>query len=526
MIFFRSSPVIIILILVLLSVIIRWNAFVNPIQGSHVWLSAHTVITNQIWQTEGIENYSYNPVYTFPNESDKHMRSLASGIQDKEGNYYYVSYPPFSFYFAYLFFTVLFLKPNIVGLYVLNIIIHGLTSLLLYILICKVYGKKPFHSTYPPALLAASLYLFSAQALWCHVYMYFADSLIQLLWTALILSSFLIFRRKQVNNYTTLIFFGLISFLTVYTEWLGLFACLTLLIYAVHRSIREPLYWKTTVIITITILTGLVLTIFQYAQIDGFESFVQASLSKYSDRNGYADNDFYYTRINILRLGSIYWRYSKANLILLGCFIFLYLISRKKKNHLNRDVYFLLLIITAPILLHHAAFLEFSSMHDFSSLKSSTLFCVLIPVIYNSIDFKADNKITSIDKKKVMLPLFSVLVLLNITLFYSIDTSGGLLQKASIISNTSKHEQSLFAITKGDQTNGTMVFMGRDRGFSTQIQLLTQRNILAVAERKDVLKHLLKVKKIEGKVYLFDFYGRMIGIETIKVDRQSVQELD
>ena len=514
----RSSPVIFISTLVLLSVAIRWYAFQDPIQGSHVWLSTHTVITSQIWTTQGIAKHKFNPVYTFPSAPDRNMRSLASGISDQKGNYYYVSYPPFSFYLAYIFFTLLFLNPSIEGIYVLNIIIHSFTSILLYIVICKAYGKRILHATYTPALLAASLYLFSTQTLWCHIYMYFADSLVQMLWVAIILISFMIFRRGHISNWKTLSIFFIACFLLVYTEWLGLFACLVLFLYAAYQSIKKPVYLRALFVIGTATIGALSLTIFQYSLIDGLDSFVQISLEKYFDRNGYNSDNLYFTKINFLRLTSIYWRNPKANIILLAAFLFIYIISQKKKSHLNSDLFFLFSISFFPILLHHAIFLEFSSRHDFSSLKSSVFFCLFIPILYNSIDFEKDQKINFIDKKKILLPLFVIFLLLNITLFYSIDTTDSLRQKAEVISNTSDRHESLFAITKGDQTNGVMVFMGTERGFSTQIQLLTNRNILAIAERENALQHLRKFDQSEGKIYFFDFYGRMIGIESIKRD--------
>ena len=520
----KSYPLVIIFLLLLLSVLIRWPAFTKSVPGSHVWLSAHVVMTTQIWKSEGIATYGFNPVYTFPSTPNKYMRSLASGMHDSAGNFYYVSYPPFSFYLAYLFFTILFLKPSITGLYILNIIIHGITSILIYILVCKTYRKKITGGTYIPALLAASLYIFSTQTLWCHVYMYFADSLIQLLWVSYILISFIIFKRKGIYDWQILVSFSIISFLISYTEWLGLFASFILLIYASYRSFKEPAFIRVILLSILTTLLALGITVIQYSSIDGFASFVNTSLAKYSDRNGYITDGFYFTKINFLRLLSHYWRSPKANIILIAGFLLLYAISKKKADHLKSDYFFLLMMTLLPILLHHAAFLQFSSMHDFSTLKSSVLFCILIPLFYNSIDFAEDQRVTLIDKKQILFTLFFIMILLNIALFYSLNTSSSLQQKAYTISNSSKPDQSLFAITNGDQTNGVMVFMGRDRGFSTQIQLFTQRNILAVPERKDVIEYLATFHKQEGKVYFFDFYGNLVGIETIKMGNSPMPQ--
>ena len=513
-----SSPAVIIFTLLLLSVAIRWNAFEKPYQGSHVWLSTHILITSQIWQSEGITTYGFNPIYSFPTDTDRNKRSLASGLSDTEGNYYYVSYPPFSFYLAHFYFTIFSAKPNIIGLYVFNIVLHSFICILLYILICRVYNVNVRDTLYTPALLASSLYLFSTQTLWCHVYMYFADSLIQLLWVTYLLLSFMIFRRNQIYNWLALGLFCIINFLLIYTEWLGLFVSSTLFIYAIYKSTRDLIYLRAVLIISITIILGLAITVYQFSLIDGLTALVDTSVSKYTDRNGYAYEGLHLTKIHFLRLVSHYWRYPKANIILIIGFLSIYLISKKKIDGINKDHAFLLSLTSIPILLHHSVFLEFSSLHDFSTLKASVLFSLLIPFLYNSINFNEDKIITSIDKKKILLYFFAAMITLNIILFFSLSTSSSLHQKANIISNTSKQEQSLFAITKGDQTNGIMVFMGKERGFSTQIQLLTQRNILAVEERNDVINHLKEFKNSEAKIYFFDFYGNMVGIETINLN--------
>ena len=138
----------------------RIGAFQDPIKGTHVWLTAHTAMTMQIWDKGGIASYHFNPVYTFDTPSDKHLRSLASGLSDQEGNFYYVSYPPFSFLLAYAFIQSLRLEPDMGALQTLSLLIQLLTSWLLYILVCRLFQQPIRSKIYYPALVASTIYLF------------------------------------------------------------------------------------------------------------------------------------------------------------------------------------------------------------------------------------------------------------------------------------------------------------------------------------------------------------------------------
>lgn len=514
----KSYPLLCICILLLTSTVIRWPAITDPVQGSHTWLSTHVIMTNQIWHSEGIGAYKFNPVYTYPAETNRNMRSLGSGLPDDQGNYYYVSYPPFSFYLSYLFFTVLLLKPNIVGLFILNILIQGLIAVLLYMLICVLFERKITGMLYTPALLASSLYIFSAQTLWCHVYMYFADTLVLLFWVAYLLLSFLIFKRDRISSRGALTLFFITNFLLIYTEWLGLFVSATLFMYALYRSAREPIYLRILLLIAGATLLALGLTLYQYAAIDGLEAFLDTSISKYADRNGINEHAFYFVKLQMQRVLSYYGHLPRANLMLIAAFFALFLISKKKKNYLTAESGFLFALTLIPILLHHTIFLQFSSTHDFSTLKASIPFCLLLPILYNGVDFESDKKITSIDKRWVFLPVFTLMMLLNIALFYSLDRSRFLYRYADTVESSSTSEQALFAQVTDDRTNGVIVFMGEDRAFSTQIQMLINKNVLPVSKRVDVINHLRTNSISEGKLYIFNTYGGLIGIETIRLD--------
>ena len=517
-----QKPILTICGLIILSGLLRFHAFNSPVGGSHVWLSAHVVLTSLIWDSSGIDSHNFSPVYTFPGIENENMRSLASGISDTEGNYYYVSYPPFSFLLAYIFFKVFFLTPSLISLQLLNIFLQGVTAYLMYLTICELYHRNR-NSFFPPGTLASVFYIFSTQSMWCHVYMYFADTLIQLLWSACILVSFIIFQREGVHKRPLLLIFGCINFLSVYTEWLGLFFSVLLFCYSTYKGFRNRIYFRVALIVALSTALAIFLTLWQYSSIDGFQTLISASTDKYLDRSGISQNSLYYAKIDILRLLNHYWRLHKANLILILFFSMTSLVLLKgNKSSGLKDHLYLIIIITLSILMHHAAFLEFSSMHDFSTLKSLILICFLIAFLYNFSVNAHINSANTLFFRRMLVGLMGIILFLNILIYYSmIDFRPHSIY--SVVSHqvitTSPENAVLFGSTINDRENGVIVYMGQERAFSTQIQLLTQRNILGISGPREAITHMNKFGHNSGILYNFDQYGRLVGIDSFK--RQS-----
>ena len=119
-----SRSIAILLLLFAFSVFARAPKLNGYLGWHHQWLSAHTLLTLTIWDENGIANHNFNPVYTFGNPRDKHIQSLTSGIPDEKGDYYYVSYPPFSFLLAYFCLSVVQAPISPYSIYALNLLLH------------------------------------------------------------------------------------------------------------------------------------------------------------------------------------------------------------------------------------------------------------------------------------------------------------------------------------------------------------------------------------------------------------------
>ena len=122
----------------ILSVLVRLPKIGRPLSEHHEWLTATSILHIQIWYENGIGRYHFAPVLSFNNKADKYINNWASeGMVDKEGNYYYTSYPPFAFIFPYFIFKFLHIYPTHTGLQIFNMILQCLCSIFLFLLIKK-----------------------------------------------------------------------------------------------------------------------------------------------------------------------------------------------------------------------------------------------------------------------------------------------------------------------------------------------------------------------------------------------------
>ena len=505
--------------LFLVTLLIRSDSIKEPVKGSHVWLTAHTAMTMEIWEKEGIAKHHFSPVYTYNAPANKHLRSLASGLSDEDGNYYYVSYPPFSFLLAYGFIKTLRLAPSMQSLQLLNLVIHFATSLLVYIVLCRLYRQKVRDKMFPPALMGAGIYLFAMQALWCHGYMYFADTVVQVIWVASLLFAFEILYRDKATSWPHLFALGLAVFLACYTEWLGFFFAATLFIVSTIFAFKNRIFIRLGLITAVAASSALVLTIYQYAQINGLDSFLEASVNKYSDRSGYGSESFYYIRLHMHFIVRHYWRLYYP---IIGAIFFLFVAlathkgPKVKSGGYERRTFFSLLIV--PILLHHFLFLEFTKVHDFALLKTLLLFSFAVPILYQS---NIDRAAPEMRKSYVQLTLLIITVLmsLNLLIYYKYDNS--LPSDPFIVAgNHLKHdidpEATVYAVNRNDRDSPLMIFMGSHRSFSPQVQLISQRNVLGVKDKSEALAHMQQNGFTKGHLIEINLYGVMLSSEPLR----------
>ena len=271
-----------ILFLFLLSVFVRKENMAEPLTRHHEWITAHTLITCEIWdQNGGPSAYHYSPVYTYPGKGNMKRRMLG-GVVDETGNVYYVSYPPFAFLFAY-YATQIIGGPSIDSIRTLNLAVHFLCAIFIYLIAHSLSSEQQKKQLCIAGIFGAFLYLFSAGNLWIHGNLYFADMLVQLFVISGIYFSIRFFKKDYKNELVFLSVLFFLFFLATYTEWLGLFLAFAFgLAFAVAYFVkREIRFLKAFFVVGIASVLAIAITIKQYSSIAGWDELKRVSTEKY-----------------------------------------------------------------------------------------------------------------------------------------------------------------------------------------------------------------------------------------------------
>lgn len=413
---YHLSGVLLLILLFILSVFVRKENLEAQLGRHHEWLTAHTLITTQIWDENGGPSaYGFNPVYSYPGKGN-HGKKMLGGITAENGDDYYVSYPPFAFIFAYYSNKILW-GSQTTNIRTVSILIHLACVLLIYFIIRQIssdYGKDKFHIA---GVFAGFLYIFSTGNLWIHGNLYFSDMLEQVFFLACLLLVIRFFKGAYKNEKITLILFGVFFFLGTYTEWLGLlfsfYAGLTFLVFYLIK--RKKSFLKAFIIIASSSALALSLTLWQYSNIVDFDTYKRISLEKYNQRSGHLTQEETQNTFNmhsdeayqaIERYMSQGFKMVENFVAISGLLLLASILYRRTRTKMKEIKWKLLafLLVLISILTHYLAFFNFNAVHDFSTLKTGALLILLIGLFILIIEESLNLKL-SIVLAIILIPL-------------------------------------------------------------------------------------------------------------------------
>jgi len=388
----------IITILFIFSVHIRKENLSAPLARHHEWITAHTLVTCEIWEENGGPSaYGFSPVYTYPGKGNEHRRMLG-GVEDKNGNVYYVSYPPFAFLFAY-YTTKIIGGPDLESIRTLSLSIHYLCTLLIYLIGISLAKDSAKNSISIAGIFGAYLYLFAAGNLWITGNLYFVDTVVPLFLIAAIYFVIRFFKKEYKNEKIILSALFFLFFLATYTEWLGLFfAFFTGLAFLISYFIaKEKRFLKAFVTTGIAATLALGLTVWQYSSIGGWDQLKKVSQSKYQERSGHESEELSAAGFNleneealeklIRDISSGYKMVENFVGIVFILFVFLLLFRKTRKELGNFQWHTTIFCLLAlAILTHYYVFFNFNSLHDFSSLKTGFLLILIVLIFVSLIE--------------------------------------------------------------------------------------------------------------------------------------------
>lgn len=399
----------------LLSVVVRLPMLNRPLSKHHEFCTAISLRVMQIWYDNGIENYHFNPVMTFNNTADKYINNSAntSGkMIDSLGNYYYVSHPPFAYYFPFAIFKLLHIRPNVLPLQILNLIFHFISGLFVYFIVCLLSFNRARSLPYRPGVVAFVIYTFLPATMWFQGNVYMADMAVHLLFIIGVYTALKMIIRQKFRSPKYIFFYVLCLALMIYTSWLGVFFAFGILVYSLLHVRSNKGF---NVLIWTTVITGFVmlrLIVYQYSQINGPEAYLNEMINRYIQRGSVADVNqglFHFMFSYLWLLKTLIYNYVIHYMVvyfIIGAFMYFAASQKKLKIIFSENGYRFIWLSVLPVLLLHFFFLNYS-IQDFTVLYASLFFSVLLGILYDKV-----KKTGAISIRKMQIGLTIIVVAL------------------------------------------------------------------------------------------------------------------
>ena len=504
----RTFPIL--LGIFLLSVLVRLPQLNRPLSRHHEFCTAISLRVMQIWYDNGLEKYKCNPVMTYNNEADKSINNSANAsgrMLDKEGNYYYVSHPPFAYYFPYAVFTLLHIRPDVLPLQIFNLLLHFISGLFVYFTVCLLSFSRARALPYRSAIVAFTLYTFLPATLWFQGNVYMSDMAVHTIYIMGVYTALKMIIRQRFYSAKYIFFYTLLLAMMIYTSWLGIFFAFGVMVYSLlHvRDIRgfRVLIWST-VIVCILMLR---LIVYQYSQINGVGAYIEEMMNRYIIRGSLEETNqglwhFMFSYLWLFK--TILYNYVVNYVVvyaLIGSFLWLAFSRKKMKIVFSENGYRFIWLSVTPIVLLHIFFLNYST-HDFTAMYASLFFSVLLGILYDKI-----KKSGAIPVRRMQIGLVVTVVLL-VTQYqlmnYRVDKS--FQQQGEYISKNAAADEIVFLL---------------NREAEPQTVFYANRNIRFAASKEEAVA-FLKERKI-SKGVLFEQMGSAYRHEKITTDSSTPQ---
>lgn len=465
-----------------LSVLIRAPKLNQPLGRPHYeTVTARILRTMQIIHHDGSLRYLFLPISTFGNKGDKNIVNQFL-YKDEAGNYYNVSYPPFGHIMPLLVFYALGVSPDVLPLQIFNLVLHFFTALFVYLIVTLITPGQAKGRVNIPALLAFLIYVFAPGCLWFHSNVYTRDILVQPFFVIAIFLTLKIL-RAPVTNPIRLALLGLVTFLMVYTEWLGLLYAAAFGFYALFRfkSAQPRLAF---IVICIASTAALALTLFHYSQIDGLDNIIRYYVHKYFFRSGFTANSSKgLSYFNMLSYKTVVRHYLMSFLpILLFLLVVLVMFFAAYRRpftraslQMNQRAFLCFYFCLMPVILHHALLFNQTAEHEFALLKTGVFIAVFSGFIYYKLSmslFTDPNDENRQLKRHFVHLLFTLVILLSVAQYAYHNRKDYLSYKTigEEIAQTAKTDEVVFISTGRKST-------GRKYWIRPSLIFYAQRNI-------------------------------------------------
>lgn len=375
----------ILLVIFMLSFTVRAPFFNKPLSPNYEWITAHVLLTMDIWEARGIANCHYASNFTYPNATDKWISDMTGLVPDSEGNYYYVSYSAVTFIVPYYLFKIFGIPIGILSLQLFNIVLHLISAFGVFWILKLLPQKIPNKSIISMPLIGYIAYLFIPATLWFHSSVYFADMLVQpvFIWAVFIVLKLF---KSEFRTKSKILAIGLIIlvFLMSFTEYIGVFFAITTACFLLFTRPRQPIL---ALFLLLFSASAIFLMVAHYSSFLGFEKYLQAMLHRYAVRSGFSgasENAQFNNSDTYLHLFTYFIKFWLPAVALLGLFITLTIkkYSGKLRKVFSKDEKILTYYALVPCLLHVIVFFNFTAEHSFAFLKFTFPISIILALLF------------------------------------------------------------------------------------------------------------------------------------------------
>lgn len=375
-----------VLLLFCTSLVIR-NPYIGRSFGDqHEWATAHTLIALEILQSEGAIQNVFRNIQTYPGENNKHIWWVTTRVMDERGIGYYTSYPPFALIFAYTIFTVLSVPFKIASIEIFNLILHGSSAVILYLIVYEMVSCK---SKNIYAIIGAIYYIFLPLHLWAFHKIYSWDILWHYFWIAELYVMFNLIKKIDIHSPVTTsrltYLLGSLNFLTIFTEYQGVYFAIGAFVFALGMSRYDKRYITIARILALSTFLSLTITFMQHVTISGVLPFLHVVYHKLFVQYGTLGMS---TQVgSISSIGKYLYVYLSPLLPIIVYLIFLSFIYRNRKISFGIGIEnAFVMILFLPSVLHLIFFLPDHIIHEFTLLKLSIGLSIIIPLLLSYYD--------------------------------------------------------------------------------------------------------------------------------------------
>ena len=484
---YSTSKCGILILLFGISVLVRLPNINRPLGAHYEWVSAHILITQQIWYEEGPLKHYFVPAMTYSGAANRNISNDAR-MKNSNGQWYYTSGPPFVWIAPYLFFRLIGVYPDVLPLQIFCLIVHFVCALLIYLLVKELISKSSIRSWEISAFVASAVYLFTPASLWfhCNVYSGVFLNIIFIIAGAHLFVRFLD-DESGIGHYIKM---GVLSFLMFYTGYFGVFFFSVMGLYAIIYCDKKAAF-KLICSISVGAFLGVMLFLIQYSTIDGFRSIVEYLFGRYLFVSGTAQTTDKGLHVYDLHA---WWRvlnhYEKAYGHILLFLLVLSVISislgqgslRIKLARTDRRWIAVALITVVPVLMEHVVLFNYTSVHGFSVMPMLVAISIFVSLSLNSLISKlamTRNKCDLYGNIASILTVFSLVVVVSIGEYRHQNSNGHGLYKAigENIAKAAKTDEVVFLDAGG-------LFLNTHGDIIPHIVFYAHRNVAAWHDQK------------------------------------------